>query len=338
MTGPVDLLLAAEGGSEHGLGHVMRCAALASDARARGLRVGIALRGDEGARAALAAESLTSLVRPWSSPLVTRGAAGAVIFDARGEIAPAVREAVSAGARTLVLDRLDLRDVADWTVLPVAHAAPCPHPRVRQGAAWCVIAPEVRGLRRAPLERRQQRALVTLGGADPRRLTERLAPLVASRLGEAGAASTDVVVGAAFADGPALARWLGRRGFVVHVAPSRRSLAALAARSTFAVCGFGTTVYELAFLGVPCVYVAHRSADVADARRLEAVGIGGFGGVAEALDEAVLGEALAAGPLDPDWRRARAAQGRALLDDGAGGSRILDLVLTGGAAQQRAAS
>lgn len=339
MIGAVDLLLAAEGGAEHGLGHVMRCAALAIEARNRGLRIAIALRGDAAARDVLASESLAAAVRPWTSRLFPPGvAASAVVFDARGAIAPALHEAAASGARTLVLDRLDLQDVADWTVLPGVHGAPVRHPRVRQGASWCVIAPELRSVRRAAFELDRHRALVTLGGADPRCLTARVADELAAALGPDGASRVDVVLGAAFRDVGLVARQLAERGFVPHLAPTRRRLAALAGRAAFAVCGFGTTVYELAFLGVPMLYLTHREADVEDARRLEGLGIGRFAGCAAGFAPERLREALDAAALAPAWRRASAARGRALLDEGGGAARILDLLVPDAVVRRQEAS
>jgi spore coat polysaccharide biosynthesis predicted glycosyltransferase SpsG len=111
--------------------------------------------------------------------------------------------------------------------------------------------------------------------------------------------------------------------------PGRGELASLMARSLLAVSAFGTSLHDLATLGVPVVYWTHRASDLADARRLEAAGHGALGGdgagFSPAECEALLGRTV----LDPAWRVRASAQGRALLAPADGARRIVTLMETG---------
>jgi spore coat polysaccharide biosynthesis predicted glycosyltransferase SpsG len=337
-----DLLLALSGGAGLGLGHVMRGAALAEVARERGLSLRVALAGDACAAAALARELPGVPLTPWGSPQDLLGARW-VAFDTRREIAPDLAAVRRAGGRSLVLDRLDCRDAADLTVLPALHAPRVEHPRVLQGARYLVLCAALRAQGAAPDGEPRRGLLVSLGGADPLGLTGRLAGALTRALARAAAPGptpeVSGVLGPAFPRRAELGAELSRLGWRVYEAPSRRELLALARGSWGAVVGFGTSVYDLAFLGVPMLYLTHHEADAEDAERLSARGIGAPGGEGPRFDPERFERALARTLLDPAWRERAAGRGRSLVGDGRGAHRILDSLEAAarpGAAPERA--
>lgn len=324
----LDLVFAVSGGSEDGLGHVMRCATIALEAQRRGLRIAFALRGDALARQAL--EQQLPGVSILSSPVfdIPMARTRWLILDTRDDIADVLRSARRAGTRTLVLDRVDHVENADWTVVPALHAPSLPHPRVRGGPRWCVVAPAFRALAVPPWPDGRQSLLISFGGADPLDLTTRVASALeeATDVLTAYRLSVDFVLGSAFRDRERIASALRLGGFRVHAPVTRRCMCALMARARVAVVGFGTTLSELAYMGVPALTLTHHEGDLPDAERLEALHIsrsGGFGGAFDATRFAAgLREMLA----DDAWCRRASARGRALLGDGAGDARILDLL------------
>ena len=329
MSERTHLRFAVSGGSGVGLGHVMRCAAIAADARARGLRVTFALDGDEHAEEALRGEIPGAHVEAWKEARDLARPTDWVVFDSRRDLIPHLRAARRASARTAVLDRLDYLEEADVSVLPVLHAAPSDHPRVMQGARYCVTAPAVRDLDPTPYRVATRNVvLVTLGGADPLALTARVTPEVARCLStwpeNEPRRELHCVIGPAFRDRAQLARTLRGQHWHVHEAPSRSELAEMMNRSLFCVVGFGTTVYDLAYMGVPMVYVTHHRSDTEDACRLSEQGIGMLGANGSSFDAVEFRGVLARTLLDPDWRVRSSARGRELLRDGNGGGRILD--------------
>lgn len=341
MRSAPDLQFVVSGGSREGLGHLMRCAALAWEAHARGLRIGFALRGDARAREVLAAELPWAPVHAWRGPEDVAEGGRWVVFDTREEIGAELRAAAHAGSATLVLDDLRWLEQADRTVLPVAHGPGLRHPRLAQGAQFCVIPQVFRGLAVPAYPGLRDRALLSFGGADPLGLTRRAAEALAEALEESALpiapVHVDVVLGPAFRQARSLAQRLGARGFRVHRALSRRCMCALMGRARFALCGFGTTVYELAYMGVPMLTLTHHAGDAADAARLEAAGIGASAGFGGGFEAAAFRADLARSVLDPDWCEAASTRGRRLLAGGAGAARILDLLgLPGDAGWSRA--
>lgn len=329
MTAAPQLRLAASAGHALGMGHALRCVALAGEARRRGWSVELALRADEPARAAVAAELGSVALRAWDGP-ESLFDCGALVLDTRDEIWAELREARRRGAASLVLDRVDCLDAADWTVLPVLHACLPEHPRVRGGAAYCVVPRAVReaAVPTDPMSRRG--VIVSLGGADPQGITQRLVEVLGACL--AGVADPPqprdvaVVIGPAFAEPDALVRRVGALGFEGVLRPPQRELAARMACARFALVGFGATASELAFLGVPCLVFAHRRQDVADCARFEALGFGASAGFGGDLDPQRLARLLERTLGDAAWCERAGARARRALGDGGGAGRILDLL------------
>lgn len=326
----LDVRFVVSGGSEIGLGHVMRCATIATEARARGLRVGFALRGDERAACALAHDLPGIELADWHDAAAVVRDTRALVFDTRDAIGDELALARATGVRSLVLDRTDHFDAADWSVLPVLHAPRIVHPRVRQGGRWCVLSPAFRGLGVPPYPGERDGVLVTLGGADPLDLTSRIAAELREILCEPAAPASlraDFVIGAAFAERPRLEQELRAQGWRVHAPLSRRAMCALMSRARFALVGFGTTLCELAFMGVPALTLTHHESDLPDAARLEALGIARSAGFGGAFDPARFRDALRSSLFDSDWCRRASTRGRTLLGDGAGAGRIVDLLV-----------
>ena len=237
----------ASGGGRDGLGHVLRCAALAREALEVGLPVDFSLAGDAAARRVLQGELPELSIGSWRDGRGPRADVRWAIFDTRRPLAPALDLARVAGARSLVLDRLDCADAADLTILPLLHLPASRHPRVRQGPRYCVIASTLRrALPRAAFESRRG-LLVSLGGADPHGASSGVADALARALEELGPGArsdaVDLVLGPAFGARPALERSALARGWRLHRAPSRAAFGALLARARLAVLGFGTALY-----------------------------------------------------------------------------------------------
>lgn len=318
----VDLRFAVSGGRATGLGHVMRCATLAREARSRGLSVDFALAGDELAVRALEEALPGVAVGPWRDGEDAAEGAAALVLDAREALGPALAAATRRGVRTVVLDRVDHLDDADWTVLPILHGPALAHPRLLQGADWCIVEPAALGLGAPPHPGRRDLLLVTLGGSDPHDATRRVA--TALERPPAGCPRPLFVVGPAAEARRERSEALRRAGFEVVAGPARPTLFGFMARARLAIAGFGITAYELAWLGTPALHVTQRPDDGEEARRLEAAGIGRLVGDAADLEPGAVRDALERA-LDPRWLRRASEAGRAALADGCGTARVVDL-------------
>jgi spore coat polysaccharide biosynthesis predicted glycosyltransferase SpsG len=319
----VDLRCFVSGGAQCGLGHVHRALEIAREALAQKLRVSMAVRGDAPTRAIVREQCPAVALESWETPADAERAAVWTLFDTREPIAAELEAAARAGSRRLVLDRIDCEDVADWTVLPNLHARPRVHPRVSQGGKWCIVARELRALARGA-ETTRDRVLVTLGGADPHDLTSAVLDPLAKALAECGPVPVDVVIGRCFGSREEALRRIGELGWRAHFDLGRREIGLLMRQASFAICGFGTSVYELACLGTPSIYLAHHASDRGDAEMLERKGVGLLGGVAGAFDADAFRRRLEASALSEVWRERAAKLARRHVGDGAGAVRIVE--------------
>ena len=169
-----------------------------------------------------------------------------------------------------------------------------------------------------------RRVLISVGGSDPHRLTERLIACVEQI---SAVEFIDVVVGPLFSDYER-AGWSGRTRVSWHRAPS--DMRRLMIEADVAVSGGGQTLYELAAAGVPCVAIKTAQNQLHNLTAFEAAGIGVWVGDAEDadLDRKVI-DAIRCLCEDGARRVAMGRKGR-LLVDGNGANRVARAVVRKG--------
>lgn len=329
------VLFRARSGPAIGMGHAMRTRAVAQEVLARGGQV-LMIVDDADTRESMPAAMPDAMregfevVTIEELPGWTRTPASGAWLDGFCDWTPNLESLEARGTFSILVEnRTPARDHCDRLLYPALHYSADgwdrrhPH-KVLAGAEWIPLGQEVRQVR-APLERDVD-LLVTFGGSDPNALTERA-------LGALDLSSRRVVVSvgphmeARLADIEALAE----RGADVRVLSPGTPLPLWMARSKAALTALGTTLYELAYLGVPALILANHEYDH-DALDYYA----GSGphlplGVAAELSHeglrAALASGLAAVSVRTGWRVPR-------LGDGA--RRIADLLL-GGASLRRSA-
>jgi UDP-2,4-diacetamido-2,4,6-trideoxy-beta-L-altropyranose hydrolase len=197
------------------------------------------------------------------------------------------------------------------------------HTRLLLGAQYVLLRREF--LRFSKWRRknspRAMRLLVTLGGSDPENVTEG----IVRALAKIGSVEATVVVGGANPQREALERLALAGGSHIRVRADVRSMAGLMARSDAAISSAGSTVWELAFMGLPSVVGAATAGEervLAGLAKYELfLGVGRFSGIPgdEVLGYAV--DLLHHG----DRRTAMSARARGLVD-GQGAYRVLDVM------------
>jgi UDP-2,4-diacetamido-2,4,6-trideoxy-beta-L-altropyranose hydrolase len=166
-----------------------------------------------------------------------------------------------------------------------------------------------------------KRLLVTLGGSDPDNVTEGLI----RALSNFGAVEATVVVGGANPHREELEALAIASSPNIRVRSDVRSMAALMARSDVAISSGGSTVWELAFMGLPSVVGAATAGEELVLEGLKSHGlflpVGRFAGIQgdDVLHRAMelLGDVRA--------RTAMSSRARAVVD-GRGASRVLDVM------------
>lgn len=333
------LLIRADAGARRGVGHVMRCLALAQGWQEAGGAAHFAVAEIPAAletRLADEAVAVTHIAAQAGSAADAAGvialakmlAARWVVLDGYHFDAAYAQAIKAAGLRLLCLDDYGHTDgfPADLT-LNQNHLPPPPPLLGAGGGSLCgtryaLLRREFwpwRGWRRE-VRTEARRLLVTLGGGDPANLTQRV--LEALESVALDGLEAVVVVGAANPRRDALEAAARRSRHTVHLADNITDMPARMAWADTALAAAGSTCWELAFMGLPSLLVS-----VADNQRPLAQGMDAAGAARDlGGHEDVTPEQIAEGLnrllADVDARTAMARRGP-LLVDGNGPQRVV---------------
>ncbi len=263
------ILIRCDGSSEIGLGHVMRCLALADELRSQhDCAVTFAMRRDAlGVR--LCEERGYRVVRGLTPNLPDQGVwlrdlcqeieAEIVVLDVRDELPRAIVQRLRDEGKFIVTidDPTDRRLEADLAFYP-------PIPQLRQldwlgftgkqyaGWEWVITRPEFS----APITRETSSyrpvILVTMGGSDPVGMT---AKVVEGLNDVERDCEMLIVLGPGFNDDQALNVQLERATHPFTVERHVTKMWEIMSHVDFSVASFGGTAYELAVMQVPSVLI-----------------------------------------------------------------------------------
>jgi len=344
VTNRLSVLFRCDASPSIGLGHLVRCLALADELHENhGVAVSFAMRASPLASEMVKRRSYPILQAPddvvfdqeaWLRDCILKSGAQILVVDVRDDLSKAALESLAGkGAVVAVLDDLsDRRWAADLAFYP-------PVPQVRRvnwsgfrgrlcvGWEWVVLRPQF--AQSAPLRKRAKCSLlIAMGGSDPAGLTLK-AVRALDRLGGGGDEDFEsvIIVGAGFCHRQALGDLLGRtrRRFTVREDVSEMSVAM--AHADLAVCSFGMTSYELAAMGVPAVCVCLTEDHAESASGLVAAGMAISVGVDDQDTETRLAAAVEGLLADKNARAQMSARARELMD-GRGASRIAELLVS----------
>ncbi|MEV4011250.1 hypothetical protein AB0J35_12165 [Nonomuraea angiospora] len=308
-----------DAGGRGGVGHLVRCVALAEELRARGVEVVFLgeVRGSTWARAQLRERALPLVPAP-GEPARLAALARELRLDAAVLDSYDLPEGTGAalrGAGLTVLAIVDGDPLGQEADLYLdqnlgAERRPFPVPTRRlAGARYVLLRDSVRGLGRARPAGPLPRVLCFFGGTD----SAGVAPAWAGALLAAGVPFEATVVSPTpfEAGGP------------IAVIPPTDRLPELMAGADLVVTAAGSAVWELLHLGVPTALTW-----VADNQLIgyeELVGRGVAAGLGRAADAAAAG-VLARLLTDPAVREEHGRRGRGLVD-GKGRERVADALL-----------
>lgn len=267
------LLVRADANSTIGIGHVMRCLALAQAWQERGGRVtflssrlpeGIAERlrtADIGCLAlaappgsgADAAATLAAAVETGAEWIAVDGYQFDAAYQGR------VKQGVS---RVLWIDDYghaapycaDLVVNQNLGATAAAYGEPGPATRVLAGGNYAMLRREFRDHRPCGRQAKAERVLVTLGGGDPDNVTGMVLEAADKVLPDT--AQLRVVVGAANPNVSRLENLLPTLGHAVELIASPKEVAPLMDWSELAITAAGSTCWELMCLGVPLIAIS----------------------------------------------------------------------------------
>jgi UDP-2,4-diacetamido-2,4,6-trideoxy-beta-L-altropyranose hydrolase len=315
------LVVRADANAAIGLGHAMRCLALAQAHRDAGGRAVFAMAEPPAPFAARLADEGCAVRRLESAEetvaLAREAGAAWLVLDGYQFDAAYERALVGAGPRLLVLDDHDSDHHADLILRQGLGAAG--GERVLAGPRYALLRREFRtwGAPSRPVADQARRVLVTLGGGDP------------------GALALRVLAALERVDMPLEVQWLTgplnpRRAELEQAAPDWVQVVVDAADmpqrmawADLAVTAAGITSWELARVGTPQIAIELAYNQRAVARALADAGIAVRVGWHEDVDDGDLAATIAGLARDAGAREEMARRGRATID-GQGAVRVLE--------------
>ncbi len=261
------LLFRVDAGPQIGTGHLMRCLALAQAWKDQGGKaVFITSCRVEGLLARLRDEGFEVRAVPDSDDwpdthkILTEYPGTWVALDGYHFDGAYQQKIKGLGCRLLVIDDMAHLEnyYADIVLNQNLHAEllqyTCePHTRLLLGTKYVLLRREFRawqGKKRTAPEK-ARRVLVTLGGADPANHT--LKVVRALQQVDIPDLEATVIIGGSNANADILQAETARGNVKIRLVRDVKNMPELMARADVAVVSAGTTVWELAFLGVPCI-------------------------------------------------------------------------------------
>lgn len=333
-----DVLIRCDGAPDIGLGHIVRCIALADELRdTEKCRVRFLTRRGEVAFQMMEKAGHTVLRpattdepdRDWISRVIQSEKPDALVMDFRDPLAPeAVREWRRQGVLTVTIDDPEDKRVAcDLVFSP-------PVPQVKRmnwdgfdgkllaDWEWVLLRRQFANLFAAKTNKGKPVILVTMGGSDPAGLTLKALKALDSLEDEF---DTIVVVGGAFCHNKELEKILGSSRRHFEIRRNVADMAAVMAEADLAVASFCVTAYELATVGVPGIYLCLSDDHAEAALAFVQANIGISLGVHTGVTESQLAERIKAFLGDPRSRLEMSRKSRTLIDGG-GSKRIARLI------------
>lgn len=276
-------IIKVEGGHDIGMGHVQRSLTLAEhlqDAEVGPIRFWSNERVEAIERIHQSGFSvLGSGDRPLLEKLPTLEPAG-VLFDQPSKIGPLV-QSVHQNLSGTWLGALDCFEMGlseiDLIINLFNHAEDHSEPidstvRYLEGLDYAILRDTFRSSRRdrvrgAPMER----LLITFGGSDPSNNTRLTLEALPHESLEG--VEVEVVIGPWFEDSASVEKIVQETPFPINLHRDPADLDSLMANADLAISGAGTTVLELAYLGVPTVVLPQTDLEHRFARFLHRRGI-----------------------------------------------------------------
>ena len=322
------LFIRTEASTAIGMGHFMRCFAIAEEARAQGWEVTFLLNEIRDAVAARI-ESIGAHGREVAGPLGYEG--DFAILHELGVARPdwilvdsyqateAFIHVLSNAAHVAVMDDLCLLDTYDGDLIINAAEAALAMPYARKSRAKCLLGAAYAQIRREfrhpamPLVGGPS-VTIMFGGSDPRNLTGQCADILHDVL---PGVSIKVIAGPANVHGDALAA-LAQAKERLHLFLAPDSVARVLAGSDLVVTAAGGSVGEVAAMGLPALVLVVVDNQAAALTACPYPVLDARAGLPEALglDVTVL-------MADDELRRALAANAHAVVD-GLGAQRIVE--------------
>ncbi len=310
-----------EGGSTIGMGHVARSANLARLIMEGGISVEFWVNDSPAVAAYLEGFDLKE------QPLETRSqipSTELVVLDTKKDVTELVRMLKKKGKKVMLMDNTTpAAKYADITVIPSVFTRQVKEKNVYAGKEFIILGENfLKARERKHLEHSHPlRVLVTMGGADPNNLTLK----VVDALWDMENIDVIVVIGPAYRYVDSLSRYEreGRAGFSFIYGV--KDIAPLTTLCHVGFTAMGTTIYELAYMGMPSMVIGNHPDDTEDMDAFNELNMGTALGYHMDVDRRHIRETLRHFIDDARLWKTYSDRARSLVD-GNGGLRVLKLI------------
>lgn len=311
-----------EGGTSIGMGHVMRCINIAHALETEEMPMHFLVNNERPVIDRLNEEALFHLVYPMTGRHVGRLTNGVVVIDTKRDVSEQVRSLREEGRKVVLIDNSSTGE-ADAIVMPTPVYRGQDNGNILHGNSYLIIGENFRRSRAAePLVHSAPlKVLVTMGGADPFNLTE----TVLKALWNIEGIEVTIVIGPAFKLNETMEEFIRRNNEKFTFVFNAKNMAPLMRDTHIAFTAVGTTVYELAYMGVPSVLIGNYETDAEDLATLEKLGISRSLGYYMELNPAEITEATESFRDDPAIWAEMSLKARNLTD-GDGAARIAAII------------
>ncbi len=305
------------------MGHVMRSLNVARALKEMDMPVYFLFDNESSATELVEENGFTWCRYRPGRPALAEGPSGVVVMDTEDDVTEFVKSFKQKGSKVLLIDNSTRASVeADLSITPSAIMESRTRGESYGGSKFVIIGENFFRARKAmkPLHHSLPlRILVTMGWCDPNNITLK----VVSALAEMDDVQMTVVLGPDYAFHESMEPFLDNPSITFR--NSVKDMAPLMASSHIAFTALGTTVYELAFMGVPPLIISNYRDDEKDLvalRKLKAgVSLGFHGAVSEELIQGAARRFVE----DASYWLEVSAQARR-LSDGRGAWRIASII------------
>jgi len=255
-----------EGGSSIGMGHVMRCVHVARALESEELPLHFLVNNERPVIERLNSEALFHITYPLTGAHASHLSGGVVVIDTKRDVNVQVRHLKEDGKKVVLIDNRSSVD-ADAVVMPTPLYSGGNERGLFSGSDYIIIGDNFR--KACTLKTRKHslplKVLVTMGGSDPFDLTA----MVLKALHDVEGIEVTVVIGPAFRN--AEGDWPKDEKF--RFVRNVKDMAPLMREAHIGFTAMGTTVFELAYMGVPSVIIGNYADDRADLDSIRKLGI-----------------------------------------------------------------
>jgi len=313
----------AKGGGPTGMGHVMRSINVARAVKEMNMPVYFLFDEKSSATELVEENGFCWCRYRKGRPALAEGPSGVVVMDTGDDVSEYVKSFKKKGSRVLLIDNAaKASGAADLSIIPSAFMPGAETKDSCAGSKFVIVGDNFFRAQKA-MKRLEHslplKVLITMGWCDANNITLK----VLKALSAMENIHITVVLGPDYTFKETMAPFRKKSDIIFRNAV--KDMAPLMASSHIAFTALGTTVYELAFMGVPPVIISNYRSDDKDMTSLIKLKAGVSLGYYKAVGEELIQGAVARFVDDPwYWHEVSVKAGR--LVDGRGAWRIATII------------